>query len=183
MKALLCIVSLVSLNACLLEAGDVDDLDVASTEQALQTCTATCAWPAWNGVPVSCSTNIYCVAYSNGVYCDTGGTPIAKTCSACGNGTCNAGETPASCAVDCGCGNGICDNGESLWSCPYDCSYCGDGYCYAGESSWSCSSDCWCGDGLCDADEAAYYWCPSDCGNPCEPCPPNQACPICQADY
>ncbi len=49
----------------------------------------------------------------------------------CGNGICSAGETAASCAVDCGttsgpppsatCGNNICEVGESNASCPLDC--------------------------------------------------------------
>jgi hypothetical protein len=173
MKAFLCIIALVSLNACVLPEGELDDFDVESREQELQTCTATCEYPTYNGVPVSCSTNIYCLAYANGVYCDTGGTPITKMCSTCGNGACNTGETPSSCAIDCGCGNGLCDNGETIYSCPNDCSYCGDGYCDPGEYSWSCPEDCgpYCGDGLCTAGE--YSWCFEDCGFQCllPPCP------------
>lgn len=177
MKTLIGIASLVCLSACLVEGQDLGEVDrpVVTATQVLQTCTASCAYPTWNGVPVSCSTSIYCVAHANGVYCDTGGTPITQTCSACGNGSCDAGETRTSCAIDCGCGNGICDGDETQWSCPSDCNYCGDGYCNAGEGSASCGADCWCGDGICDSDEAAYNWCPYDCGQSCSP---HVICPI-----
>ncbi len=44
----------------------------------------------------------------------------------CGNSTCDASETCASCEADCGacpatCGNYACDGGESSASCPGDC--------------------------------------------------------------
>lgn len=41
----------------------------------------------------------------------------------CGDRTCNAEETPASCPADCvaTCGNGACDAGETTASCPADC--------------------------------------------------------------
>jgi hypothetical protein len=44
----------------------------------------------------------------------------------CGNGTCDAGETSATCPADCPpppnpCGNGVCDAGETYASCPVDC--------------------------------------------------------------
>lgn len=46
--------------------------------------------------------------------------------ASCGNGTCDASETCASCETDCGacmafCGNYACDGGESSSSCPGDC--------------------------------------------------------------
>jgi hypothetical protein len=47
----------------------------------------------------------------------------------CGDGSCNNGETNATCPADCpagggnnNCGNGTCDNGENSGSCPADCS-------------------------------------------------------------
>lgn len=149
MNKLIFALILIPLPACMLAEGDIDALDVASTAQALQTCTASCDLPAWNGVPVSCSSSIYCVAYTNGVYCDTGGTPIIMTCSACGNGSCNAGETAASCAMDCGCGNGSCGLDESPCGCAWDCSVCGDNVCDELEMGGSCPGDCepfdpWC---------------------------------------
>lgn len=136
-------------NGCLMSDGEPEQLDVASLEQALQTCTATCDPPTWNGVPVSCSSSIYCVAYAAGVYCDTGGTPITKSCSACGNGACEAGESSWSCPGDCGCGNGICGAGESPCGCVEDCSVCGDSICDELEMDGGCPTDCqlsndWC---------------------------------------
>jgi len=67
--------------------------------------------------------------------------------SACGNGTCDTGETPTSCPADCHtatCGNGTCDAGETATSCPADCSTatCGNGTCDAGETATSCPADC-----------------------------------------
>ncbi len=52
---------------------------------------------------------------------DCGNPPAAR----CGNGTCDAGETSASCAADCPaqsqCGNGTCDAGETTGNCAADC--------------------------------------------------------------
>jgi hypothetical protein len=39
----------------------------------------------------------------------------------CGNGTCDNGESAASCFADCHCGNGLCDGGETPTVCPDDC--------------------------------------------------------------
>ena len=91
----------------------------------------------------------------------------------CGNGTCDADETSASCPGDCPvtnkCGNGTCDAGETSASCPGDCpvtNKCGNGTCDAGETSATCPSDCpvtnKCGNGTCDAGETSAT-CPSDC--------------------
>ena len=58
------------------------------------------------------------------------------------------------CGVDCYCGNGTCDSGEDPASCAADCvgSYCGDGTCDAGEDASSCPADCdiGCTDIVCD---------------------------------
>jgi len=66
----------------------------------------------------------------------------------CGNGTCDATETPATCPADCGtaCGNCVCQNGENSLNCPADCGYCGDGVCSncatLNESMSTCFADC-----------------------------------------
>jgi subtilisin family serine protease len=61
----------------------------------------------------------------------------------CGDGTCSAGETAASCPDDCGggegCGNGACDGEESAEDCPQDCG------CTAADACGGVApSGCWC---------------------------------------
>ena len=76
------------------------------------------------------------------------------TTSSCGNGTCEASETCATCPADCGqctdtCGNGTCDSGEDCSTCSQDCGECprcGDGTCDSGEDCSSCPADCDCTD-------------------------------------
>ncbi|MEO7735555.1 MAG: hypothetical protein ABIY55_31665 [Kofleriaceae bacterium] len=107
--------------------------------------------------------------------------PCQNVCGVCGDGVCNANESPSNCAVDCptsACGNGICESGESSSSCPSDCgpppTVCGNGVCESGESAATCATDCGlhhlCGNGICDAGE--HTSCPLDCGG-CVvfPCP------------
>ncbi|MFZ4579797.1 MAG: hypothetical protein ACOYOB_15510 [Myxococcota bacterium] len=74
-----------------------------------------------------------------------------STQAVCGDGTCDAGETSASCLQDCPkagpvCGDGTCDAGETSASCLQDCPkagpVCGDGTCDAGESTATCATDC-----------------------------------------
>jgi hypothetical protein len=82
----------------------------------------------------------------------------------CGNGTCDAGETNATCPEDCTCGNGVCDweRGETANKCPSDC-WCGDGVCDSTESLQTCAVDCsWCGDRICSGNENANN-CFEDC--------------------
>ena len=68
------------------------------------------------------------------MYCATvqkciGDTPVPT----CGDGLCDAGESPASCPADCKvgpgpiCGNNICEPGEGVNSCPQDCGGTGEG--------------------------------------------------------
>lgn len=144
---------------CMGDAQPSEDLDLSSAVQELQTCTNSCAWPQYNGVPVSCSTNTYCLSTGQGVFCDGG---VTVLCSACGNGTCESGESSSNCLADCSvCGDGQCTGSENGYSCPSDCTVCGDGICQSGEEGW-CTNDCsTCGDGLCSPDE--YYYCPWDC--------------------
>lgn len=56
----------------------------------------------------------------------------------CGNGTCNPGETHATCPADCpaeSCGDCVCGPSESAASCPTDCPHasCLDQPCVTGE--------------------------------------------------
>ncbi len=100
--------------------------------------------------------------------------------TACGNGICDRGESPFSCAEDCKkqvCGNGVCeptDNGPD--ECPQDCKgYCGNCECEPGrgEFLFNCPTDCGsCGDGFCSTTcehlKESPETCPEDC---CEPEP------------
>lgn len=58
---------------------------------------------------------------------------IPDTCTYCGDGSCNGGETCSSCSSDCGvcppttyCGDGVCNGGETCSSCSTDCGTCND---------------------------------------------------------
>jgi len=64
-------------------------------------------------------------------YCAGGCNPTLMTCTAvsprCGDGTCQAVETPRLCPADCGppaatCGDFLCDASETVITCPGDCS-------------------------------------------------------------
>ncbi len=97
--------------------------------------------------------------------------------SACGNGSCDKGENPVSCAEDCRrsvCGNSVCeptDGGPE--ACPSDCAAaCGNCVCEGGEDFQACPIDCGsCGDGVCSACGHLLEprRCPADCGG--EPSP------------
>jgi hypothetical protein len=79
---------------------------------------------------------------------------MVPTFAICGNGICEADETPTSCSYDCKvwtpiCGNGVCEAGETLEQCPRDCSLhvspnvCDkDGLCEKNETVENCPSDC-----------------------------------------
>lgn len=113
-----------------------------------------------------------------GVACSVGTMCSGGTCpTVCGDATCNALETCATCAVDCGacpptCGDGTCNGTETCATCPNDCSgcapVCGDGICNGTETCGSCPSDCGscpptCGDGTCNGAETCAS-CTMDCG-------------------
>ena len=62
--------------------------------------------------------------------CIDGDDLICGECAACGDGTCDVGESCRSCPTDCGrcppppCGDGLCQAGEDCNSCPADCGCC-----------------------------------------------------------
>ena len=65
---------------------------------------------------------------------------------ACGNHSCEAGESTMSCPADCPpsgpqCGNHVCETGETAATCALDCAVCGNNVCESGETS-SCPADC-----------------------------------------
>lgn len=111
-----------------------------------------------------------------GTQCEIGWRPggvyavqrVVATVGSCGDGTCEAWESAATCGADCQCGDGVCDSTEAD-SCLPDCGTCGDGACGARETPKICPADCTvtCGDGSCDADEVTG--CPQDCGCPDSP--------------
>ncbi|HTM20367.1 MAG TPA: hypothetical protein VL172_07670 [Kofleriaceae bacterium] len=77
--------------------------------------------------------------------------PHPTSGAVCGNGSCESGETNASCPGDCPtggavCGNLLCESGETNASCPGDCpsggAVCGNFLCESGEDSTSCPTDC-----------------------------------------
>lgn len=77
---------------------------------------------------------------------------VTAATATCGNGSCETGETSASCPADCHtaaapvCGNHVCELGESSL-CPADCAttsgpVCGNAVCETGESATTCPVDC-----------------------------------------
>ncbi|MEZ4471449.1 MAG: DUF4215 domain-containing protein [bacterium] len=128
--------------------------------------------------PMCCGNNIV----EAGEDCDDGDLDDTdgcnNACQACGNGTCDPGETPENCPEDpCPpiCGNGICDPGETRENCPADvpkfCTICGDGYvggdeeCDDGNSdnTDTCNTSCeLCGNGICGKYENSTT-CRPDC--------------------
>lgn len=76
-------------------------------------------------------------------------------CPVCGDGTCDATESPSSCPADCGqnesdtsfaapgCGDALCGSGESPTNCAFDCAppTCGDNFC-ADSEKVTCPQDC-----------------------------------------
>jgi len=91
------------------------------------------------------------------------------------------------------CGDGTCQADESCATCPDDCGpcpWCGDGDCLAPEDCTSCAADCGdclpaCGDGDCTGDETCAE-CPADCGECPATCPDGECvdedCHTCAAD-
>ncbi|MBF0492501.1 MAG: hypothetical protein HQM15_06950 [Deltaproteobacteria bacterium] len=113
---------------------------------------------------------------------------VHSTCTltvtpSCGNGTCDPGETYASCPADCPaplpvCGDGTCNGTETHATCPADCPtpppVCGDGTCNGTETHATCPADCpaplpVCGDGTCNGTET-HATCPADCPAPPPTC-------------
>ena len=96
---------------------------------------------------------------------------VIGTCGSCGNGKCEEGEYPSTCAADCKCGDGRCAPGE-VGLCKADCDTCGNGKCEPWEFAdkagsyiypGHCPADCsGCGDGWCPPGEGAIS-CPKDC--------------------
>ncbi len=95
----------------------------------------------------------------------------------CGDGACQSGETPQSCAQDCksGCGDGSCQGGETPQTCPQDCKAppkvtCGDETCGSGEDAATCPLDC-------DSGAAAAWSClQSKCASEKVACQAEPAC-------
>ncbi len=112
----------------------------------------------------------YCLGFACG---ESLSTCPADCTPACGDGVCDAGQTPQTCPADCArweCGNGVCEAGELDAGCALDCgTSCGDCKCEGDEDWLSCPVDCgFCGDGVCSSScenmkEEPKQRCPADC--------------------
>lgn len=71
-----------------------------------------CGNESWTTTSYSCITP-----------CCSDGNPPPCGATACGNGSCEAGENPETCPQDCGdtCGDGLCTGSEDPTECPGDC--------------------------------------------------------------
>jgi hypothetical protein len=119
--------AMITLAGCVdTSVSATDGLKVSTAEQGLSTCSSSCDPPAYNGVPVSCSSNEFCFSDAGGVYCGYGGDLAASYCT------------------EIMCPNGTCEPGENSDNCPADCPPpppCGDGYCAPDEHD-TCQADC-----------------------------------------
>jgi hypothetical protein len=130
MKPRLSLITLLALAGCVDAAPASDEPNVSTLDQELQSCTASCDAPTYNGVSVSCTSNIVCVSESNGVGCldDDQTTVNIVYCQplVCGDGVCTRPyEDAQSCSLDCGCPTGqaaCCDDGlcHPLFVCTKD---------------------------------------------------------------
>ena len=137
--------------------------------EGFQTCPADCCGTCGDGK---------CAHYvvSGVTYCTEDETNCPDDChpAACGNGTCEPGESVWQCPADClhgACGNHVCeptDGGPQ--GCPEDCAAtCGNCVCEGTESSATCPVDCgYCGDGVCSPcplQAENQQTCPKDCSD------------------
>lgn len=144
MKLRLGLFTLLALVGCLNASPSGDEAKVSTVDQEVQSCTSSCDPPAYNGVPVSCTSNVVCVSQTEGVGClaDDQTTVNVTYCApiVCGDHVCTRPyENATGCPGDCAwCGDGICTApGETTSTCPEDCgcptgqaACCGDGICY-----------------------------------------------------
>jgi len=116
------LITLSVLAGCLNSAPRVDEANVSTIDQEVQTCTSSCDAPTYNGVPVSCTSNVVCISQAEGVGClNDDQTTVAITYCA-----------PLR------CGDFVCTRPyEDVQSCPGDCpcpagerNCCGDGICH-----------------------------------------------------
>src|SRR5689334_18316825 len=112
MNKIFCAMIAVAFAACFDPGTATDEAVVSTTEQGLSTCWSSCDPPNYNGVPVSCTSNIYCISAPEAAYClQDDGSYLAADCA----------PAPP-------CGDGVCEGNEAQ-TCPGDCNYCGDGIC------------------------------------------------------
>jgi hypothetical protein len=120
-----------------------------------------------------------CVAEPCGEAWAPGQKTCAPDCAVCGSETCDPGEGPIKCPLDCcgACGDGVCKGGlcgEGPETCVQDCEFfaCGNGVCEPGENPVDCVVDCMpyaCGNTTCEPGEDPQS-CPEDCAASCGDC-------------
>lgn len=151
-------------------------------------CTPKCASGATCGSSDGCGGK--CAgSCSAGLVCNSSKVCVPNAAK-CGNGVCESGESPTSCAADCktasGSCNGMCGKASGSCYCDTQCKssndccadydkycgsstgpVCGNGKCESGEAASNCTADCggsssMCPNGKCEAGETEAS-CPQDC--------------------
>lgn len=160
---------------------------ICQTTETATSCAADCALRTATATTPTCGNRVCETALGESYRTCAEDCPAPVLAAYCGDGTCNNGETSATCTSDCRatitpvvtaiCGDRTCQTTESTTSCPADCgesAVCGDAVCSfdKNETAASCPSDCSsgsnvafiCGDARCDSARGESSTnCPADC--------------------
>jgi len=169
---LLSVLALLSMGACGSPRGNIGNLGDSDASTATDSPAPTDS-PAAADSPIAADVPVAVdvpKAVDVPMSIDVPAPPIDVPMARCGDGTCDEGETCASCRADCAstcppppmdvpmarCGDGTCNEGETCTSCRADCAStcppppvdvppaarCGDGTCNGTENCTSCERDC-----------------------------------------